>query len=66
MRNVKGRDGRRHHWCDLCDADRVPEFGIHFLHVRSKHKNALPLIITHGWSGSGFSRALIGAVKVKR
>jgi pimeloyl-ACP methyl ester carboxylesterase len=25
---------------------------IHFLHVRSKHKNALPLIITHGWPGS--------------
>lgn len=22
---------------------------IHFIHVRSKHKNALPLIITHGW-----------------
>ncbi len=26
----------------------------------------LPLIITHGRPGSGFSRALIGAVKVKR
>jgi pimeloyl-ACP methyl ester carboxylesterase len=25
---------------------------IHFLHVRSKHENALPLIITHGWPGS--------------
>src|ERR671920_525383 len=25
---------------------------IHFLHVRSKHKNALPLIVTHGWPGS--------------
>jgi pimeloyl-ACP methyl ester carboxylesterase len=25
---------------------------IHFLHVRSKHANALPLIITHGWPGS--------------
>jgi pimeloyl-ACP methyl ester carboxylesterase len=25
---------------------------IHFIHVRSKHKNALPLIITHGWPGS--------------
>src|SRR5689334_10821178 len=25
---------------------------IHFLHVRSKHKNALPIIITHGWPGS--------------
>jgi len=25
---------------------------IHFLHVRSKHPNALPLIVTHGWPGS--------------
>src|ERR671912_740223 len=25
---------------------------IHFIHVKSKHKNALPLIITHGWPGS--------------
>ncbi|MEV6238361.1 epoxide hydrolase family protein [Lentzea sp. NPDC051838] len=25
---------------------------IHFVHVRSKHSNALPLIMTHGWPGS--------------
>lgn len=25
---------------------------IHFIHIRSKHPNALPLIITHGWPGS--------------
>jgi pimeloyl-ACP methyl ester carboxylesterase len=25
---------------------------IHFVHVRSKHENALPLIMTHGWPGS--------------
>ena len=25
---------------------------IHFVHVKSKHENALPLIITHGWPGS--------------
>jgi pimeloyl-ACP methyl ester carboxylesterase len=25
---------------------------IHFLHVRSKHKDALPLLISHGWPGS--------------
>ena len=25
---------------------------IHFIHVRSKHDNALPLIVTHGWPGS--------------
>lgn len=27
---------------------------IHFIHVRSRHKNALPLIVTHGWPGSIF------------
>jgi pimeloyl-ACP methyl ester carboxylesterase len=25
---------------------------IHFIHLRSKHPNALPLIVTHGWPGS--------------
>ena len=25
---------------------------IHFIHVRSQHANALPLIVTHGWPGS--------------
>jgi Epoxide hydrolase N terminus len=25
---------------------------IHFLHVRSRHEDALPLIVTHGWPGS--------------
>jgi pimeloyl-ACP methyl ester carboxylesterase len=25
---------------------------IHFMHVRSKHENALPMIVTHGWPGS--------------
>jgi len=37
----------------------VPQFmteidglDIHFIHVRSPHENALPLIITHGWPGS--------------
>ena len=25
---------------------------IHFIHVRSKHPNALPMIVTHGWPGS--------------
>ena len=24
---------------------------IHFIHVRSRHENALPLIMTHGWPG---------------
>ncbi|MEV4782889.1 epoxide hydrolase family protein [Burkholderia sp. LMU1-1-1.1] len=37
----------------------IPQFrtsidglGIHFLHVRSSHANALPMILTHGWPGS--------------
>jgi pimeloyl-ACP methyl ester carboxylesterase len=32
---------------------------IHFIHVRSKHANALPLIITHGWPGSVFEQLKI-------
>ena len=39
----------------------VPQFltnidglDIHFIHVRSRHENALPLIMTHGWPGSVF------------
>ncbi|HYB86480.1 MAG TPA: epoxide hydrolase [Streptosporangiaceae bacterium] len=44
-----------------CEArlNALPQFtteidglGIHFVHVRSPHENALPLIITHGWPGS--------------
>lgn len=44
-----------------CEAklNAIPQFitnidglDIHFIHVRSKHKNALPIIITHGWPGS--------------
>ena len=33
---------------------------IHFVHVRSRHPNALPLIMTHGWPGSVFE--LLGTV----
>jgi pimeloyl-ACP methyl ester carboxylesterase len=29
---------------------------IHFIHVRSRHKNALPMIVTHGWPGSVFEQ----------
>jgi pimeloyl-ACP methyl ester carboxylesterase len=48
-------DGRK------CEArlNALPQFmteidglDIHFIHVRSKHENALPLIVTHGWPGS--------------
>jgi pimeloyl-ACP methyl ester carboxylesterase len=44
-----------------CEAklNAVPQFTteidgvrIHFIHVRSRHENALPLIMTHGWPGS--------------
>src|SRR5262245_53256898 len=55
-----------HYWGTEYDARRVaerlnalPQFkaeidelDIHFIHVRSRHENALPLIITHGWPGS--------------
>ena len=50
-----GYDWRR------CEAAlvRIPQFrttldglGIHFIHVRSKHPNALPIVMTHGWPGS--------------
>jgi pimeloyl-ACP methyl ester carboxylesterase len=44
-----------------CEAslNALPQFkteidgtGIHFIHVRSRHEDALPLVITHGWPGS--------------
>ncbi len=44
-----------------CEAqlNAIPQFlteidgqDIHFIHVRSKHENAVPLIVTHGWPGS--------------
>jgi pimeloyl-ACP methyl ester carboxylesterase len=44
-----------------CEArlNALPQFtteidglGIHFIHVKSPHENALPLIMTHGWPGS--------------
>jgi len=31
---------------------RIDGLDIHFIHVRSKNPNALPLIVTHGWPGS--------------
>jgi pimeloyl-ACP methyl ester carboxylesterase len=45
----------------LCEArlNALPQFkteidgvDIHFIHVKSRHENALPMIITHGWPGS--------------
>ena len=49
-----------HDW-RACEAslNSLPQFvteidglDIHFIHVRSKHEDALPLIVTHGWPGS--------------
>jgi pimeloyl-ACP methyl ester carboxylesterase len=54
------------YWADgydwrACEArlNALPQFkteidgvDIHFIHVRSRHENALPVIITHGWPGS--------------
>ena len=31
---------------------QIDGLNIHFLHVRSRHANALPILITHGWPGS--------------
>ena len=31
---------------------KIDGVDIHFIHVKSRHSNALPLIITHGWPGS--------------
>jgi pimeloyl-ACP methyl ester carboxylesterase len=31
---------------------KIDGLDIHLIHVRSKHENALPLIVTHGWPGS--------------
>lgn len=30
----------------------IDGLGIHFLHIRSKHENAMPMVMTHGWPGS--------------
>jgi pimeloyl-ACP methyl ester carboxylesterase len=32
---------------------------IHFIHVKSRHPNALPLVVTHGWPGSVFEQIKI-------
>jgi pimeloyl-ACP methyl ester carboxylesterase len=31
---------------------KIDGVDIHFIHVRSRHRNALPVIVTHGWPGS--------------
>jgi pimeloyl-ACP methyl ester carboxylesterase len=40
---------------------KIDGVDVHFIHVRSRHKNALPVIIAHGWPGSVFEQIkLIG------
>ena len=52
--------GAEYDW-SACEArlNALPNFvteidglDIHFLHIRSEHEDALPLIVTHGWPGS--------------
>jgi pimeloyl-ACP methyl ester carboxylesterase len=60
MQELAGYWGTDYDW-RKCEAklNALPQFmteidglDIHFLHVRSRHADALPLIITHGWPGS--------------
>jgi pimeloyl-ACP methyl ester carboxylesterase len=60
MKALAGYWGKNYDW-RKCEAklDKYPQFitnidglDIHFIHVRSKNPNALPMIITHGWPGS--------------
>ena len=60
MQNLARYWGTEYDW-RRCEAqlNALPQFiteidglDIHFIHVRSKHENALPLIVTHGWPGS--------------
>ena len=52
--------GQKHDWRTAeAKLNALPQFvteidglDIHFIHVRSRHEHALPLIITHGWPGS--------------
>jgi len=60
IQNLLSYWGTGYDW-RACEAklNALPQFvaeidglGIHFIHIRSRHENALPLIITHGWPGS--------------
>ncbi len=60
MRDVARYWGGRYDWRKFeAKLNSIPQFmttidglDIHFLHIRSKHENALPLLVTHGWPGS--------------
>ena len=60
MQDLAAYWGSEYDW-RTCEArlNALPNFtteidglDIHFIHVRSKHQNALPIIVTHGWPGS--------------
>jgi pimeloyl-ACP methyl ester carboxylesterase len=60
MQDLAAHWGNGYDW-HKCEAklNDLPNFtteidglGIHFIHVRSPHEDALPLIVTHGWPGS--------------
>ena len=60
MQNLARYWGNEYDW-KKCEAklSALPQFtteinglDIHFIHVKSKHPNALPVIVTHGWPGS--------------
>jgi pimeloyl-ACP methyl ester carboxylesterase len=60
MRDLAGYWATEYDW-RRCEAalNALPQFmtsidglDIHFIHVRSPHQDALPLIVTHGWPGS--------------
>jgi pimeloyl-ACP methyl ester carboxylesterase len=60
MQNLARYWGTEYDWRKIeAKINAVPNFiteidglEIHFIHVKSKHKNALPIVITHGWPGS--------------
>jgi pimeloyl-ACP methyl ester carboxylesterase len=60
MRDAARYWGGRYDWRGFeAKLNAIPQFitnidglDIHFIHVRSRHENALPLIVTHGWPGS--------------
>jgi pimeloyl-ACP methyl ester carboxylesterase len=60
MQDLAAYWGRDYDW-SACEAklNALPNFiteidglDIHFIHVRSEHEDALPMIVTHGWPGS--------------
>lgn len=60
LRDFVGHWRHRHDW-RACEAwingagsfvTEIEGLDIHFLHIRSKHDGAMPLVLTHGWPGS--------------